>query len=62
MPFVMVTARADKDSVILAKEENITAYISKPITFDGLKTKINVIINSKKQNEVTRNSKKLYSF
>lgn len=47
MPFVMVTARADKDSVMLAKEEHITAYISKPVTFDGLRTKINVILNKK---------------
>ena len=44
MPFVMVTARADKESVMLAKAENITSYVSKPITFNGLQTKIKVIM------------------
>ncbi len=44
IPFVMVTARADKSSVMLAKSEKITSYISKPVTFEELKTKIRMIM------------------
>lgn len=47
IPFIMVTARSDKESVMLAKEGKITAYICKPVTFDELQTKIKVIMNKK---------------
>jgi len=47
LPFVMITARADKESVMLAKTEDVTSYIPKPITFDNLKAKISTIINKK---------------
>ncbi len=45
MPFVMITARADKDSVLLAQAENVTAYVSKPVSFDALKKKIDHVLN-----------------
>lgn len=40
MPFLMITARADKDSILDAKSNAVTAYIRKPVTFEALKTKI----------------------
>lgn len=40
LPFLMVTARADKDSVIAAKQSNVTAYICKPLTFNHFKDKV----------------------
>ncbi len=46
MPFLMVTARADKESVIKAKENNVSAYICKPFTYGQLKKKVNFVINS----------------
>lgn len=40
MPFLMVTARADKDSILDAKNNAVTAYIRKPVTFDEIRSKI----------------------
>lgn len=44
MPFLMITARADKESIIAAKSAQVTAYIRKPFTFDELKDKIMVMM------------------
>lgn len=43
LPFLMITARGDKDSVVAAKSANVTAYIRKPFSFNDLKTKIKSI-------------------
>lgn len=42
-PFLMITARANKDSVALAKKHDVTAYIVKPFTFNELKAKVSAI-------------------
>ena len=40
LPFLMLTGRADANSVIAAKKAGVAAYIVKPISPDELKTKI----------------------
>lgn len=47
VPFVMVTGRADKDSVISAKDAGVTAYISKPFSSGQLEAKIRVAVAGK---------------
>ncbi len=44
IPFLMITARADKDSILAAKSSNVTAYIRKPFTFKELKDKITAVL------------------
>lgn len=44
IPFLMVTARADEESVITAKQSGITAYIPKPVKFEPLRDKIMAIL------------------
>lgn len=40
IPFLMITARADQESVQTAINDKVTAYIRKPFNFDQLKTKV----------------------
>jgi two-component system chemotaxis response regulator CheY len=47
VPFVMVTGRTDKDSVIAAKDAGVTAYISKPFSAAQLEAKIRVAVAGK---------------
>lgn len=44
LPFLMVTARADKDSVLAAQAARVTNYITKPFTFETLKAKIEPLL------------------
>ncbi len=44
VPFVMITARADKESVTLARENDVTSYICKPVNFQDLEKKIKFVI------------------
>jgi CheY-like chemotaxis protein len=44
LPFLMITARADQQSVQAAKESHVTAYIRKPFTFDDMKVKMLAIM------------------
>jgi two-component system, chemotaxis family, chemotaxis protein CheY len=44
MPFLMLTGRADANSVIAAKKAGVPAYIVKPISPDELKTKISFLL------------------
>lgn len=43
IPFLMVTARADQNSVISAKSTGVSGYLLKPFTIEELKRKIHVI-------------------
>lgn len=45
MPFLMVSARADKESVVRAKNSNVSAYICKPFSYGELQKKLNYIID-----------------
>lgn len=45
LPFIMLTARADEDSVLAAKNSKVTGYIPKPVTFERLKAKITTILS-----------------
>lgn len=47
LPFLMVTARADKISVLAARDNEVTAYVRKPFTFDELRGKISQWVDSK---------------
>ena len=48
IPFLMVTAEAEKASVLLAIKEGVSNYIVKPFTEDVIKAKIEQIFNKKK--------------
>ena len=43
IPFLLVTGRADKDSVIEAKDSGVSAYIAKPFTQTQLEAKLRVV-------------------
>ena len=40
LPFLMITARADQNSVIEAKEAGVTAYLRKPFTLAELESRV----------------------
>lgn len=40
LPFIMVTARGDIESVIVAKEAGVTGFIRKPFSLEELKQKL----------------------
>ncbi len=40
LPFIMVTARGDIESVIVAKEAGVSGFIRKPFSLDELKAKL----------------------
>ncbi len=40
LPFIMVTARGDIESVIVAKEAGVSGFIRKPFSLDELKQKL----------------------
>lgn len=44
MPFLMVTGRADLDSVMEAKSSGVTGYISKPFSATQLEAKLRIIL------------------
>lgn len=48
VPFVMITGRADKISVMEAKEAGVSAYIAKPFTAKLLEAKLRVVLASRK--------------
>ena len=45
LPFLMLTGRADLDSVVIAKKAGVQGYIVKPISPQELKTKIGFLIS-----------------
>lgn len=45
VPFVMVTGRADRDSVLEAKDAGVSAYIAKPFTLVQLEAKLRAVIS-----------------
>lgn len=45
VPFVMVTGKADKDSVLEAKDAGVSAYIAKPLTLVQLEAKLRAVIS-----------------
>ncbi len=44
VPFLMITGRADKESVIVAKDAGVSAYISKPYSQVQLEAKLRSVI------------------
>ena len=46
LPFLMVTAEALKENIVLAIKEGVSGYIVKPFTADVLNKKIEEIVNS----------------
>ena len=47
IPFVMVTAEAQKDNVLQAVQAGVSNYIVKPFTADAVKEKLNQIFEKK---------------
>jgi DNA-binding response OmpR family regulator len=45
MPFLMVTGKSDKQSVMEARQAGVTAYIRKPFSPEQLEAKITSILN-----------------
>ena len=45
IPFIMVTAEAQQDNIILAVKAKVSQYIVKPFTADTLGEKISKVIN-----------------
>jgi len=43
LPFLMVTGRADQDSVMEAKTDGVSAYIAKPYSVKELERKLNYL-------------------
>lgn len=48
VPFVMLTGKADKESVIEAKGAGVSAYIAKPFTQIQLEAKLRVVLSANK--------------
>ena len=43
MPFVMITAMADRDAVMAARSRGVTAYIRKPYSMEQIAKKLRVV-------------------
>lgn len=43
-PFLMVSGRADKDSIMEAKNSGVTAYIRKPFSVHQLEAKLRIMV------------------
>lgn len=46
IPFIMVTGRNDEDSVMIAKDSGIYAYLLKPVSIEELERKINKVASN----------------
>lgn len=47
LPFLMVTAEANRDNILEAAKAGVSQYIIKPFTVDALEQKITAIFNKK---------------
>jgi CheY-like chemotaxis protein len=47
IPFLMITGRADKESIIEAKDAGVSAYIAKPFSKAQLEAKLRVVVSRK---------------
>ncbi len=54
LPFLLVTGRSDPDSVVVAKETGVSAYITKPFSPQELNVKIAAVVE--RQNRTRRAS------
>lgn len=45
VPFVMVTGKVDKDSVLEARDAGVSAYIAKPFTIVQLEAKLRAVVS-----------------
>ena len=46
IPFIMVTGRNDEDSVMMAKDSGIYAYLLKPVSIEELERKISKVAHN----------------
>jgi CheY-like chemotaxis protein len=53
-PFIMVTSRDDKSSVVRAMEQGVDSYVIKPFTADGLAQKVMSLISRADRRETER--------
>lgn len=54
VPFVMVTGKADKDSVLEAKDAGVSAYIAKPFTIVQLEAKLRAVVSKHRNKAMER--------
>ena len=57
MPFLMVTGRADMDSVVEAKSSGVTGYIRKPFSTTQLEAKLRILMLKIKTDEDEKGQK-----
>jgi CheY-like chemotaxis protein len=48
IPFVLLTAVSDKDSIVEAKSLNVNGYLLKPVSYDKVKKKLSELFPTKK--------------
>jgi len=44
LPFLLVTARADQESILSAKRAGVTGYLRKPFTLTGLNDRVTTLL------------------
>jgi DNA-binding response OmpR family regulator len=49
IPFLMLTGRADADSVVEARDAGVSGYIAKPFSRDQLEAKLRIVMSKRKQ-------------
>jgi DNA-binding response OmpR family regulator len=49
IPFLMLTGRADAESVIEARDAGVSGYIAKPFSRDQLEAKLRIVMSKRKQ-------------
>ncbi len=54
MPFIMVTSRSDKPSVLKAMQGGVDSYMVKPFTADGLAQKVMMLVDKADRREMER--------
>lgn len=54
MPFIMVTSRSDKPSVLKAMHGGVDSYMIKPFTADGLAQKVMMLVDKADRREAER--------
>jgi len=48
LPFILITAVSDREYIMEAKENNVSSYILKPVTFQRVTSKLKEIFPDKK--------------
>ncbi len=55
LPFLCISAVAEREYILEAKELNVTGYLLKPVTFDNVSNKLKEIFPRKLNNKILKN-------